>query len=566
MHRHLAGLGLVLALGSCTPSTPLLSPPTPDTCEAGVATLFVGDHVLAMGEGPDPAAVLVRGDRIVDVGDPDQLANGHREPCLTRVELGERALLPGFIDSHAHVRELGMDAVKADLVGVTTAEDMIERLRTKYPSPDPGAWLIGQGWDEGAFASRGYPDRDILDQAFPDNPVFLESLHGFAGFANGRALEAARIGDDTPDPEGGTILRRESGAATGVLVTLAQGLVTAEIPPPSPAQLQRAIVAGATIMRAQGVTSVHEAGMGPADVAAFRALADEGRLPLRVYGMLSGNDEELMRAWFVRGPLEHPSGRLVVRGIKVFYDGSLGSRTAVLDAPYADHPEKARMTERISPARMASLAQRAVAHGFQMAVHAIGDGANRRTLEVFNQALSAQPGLDHRWRLEHAQVVDGAFFEDGKAMGVVASMQPSHAVGDSAWAEERLGKERIARAYAWRSMLDAGIPLALNSDLPGEPWTPVQTLYFAVTRQRLDGTPPGGWYPDQALTVEEALRAMTTTGAYAAFQEDELGRLAPGTRADLVLLDRDPREVPPAELKDLRVLETWIDGERVAGP
>jgi predicted amidohydrolase YtcJ len=475
-------------------------------------------------------------------------------------------IIPGVIDGHVHARELGMDAIKVDLVGVRSIDEIVERLVQAHPDPEPGRWIIGQGWDEGEFASAGYPDRESLDRAFPETPVALESLHGFAGMYNGAALRIAGVDATTPDPEGGTILRRKDDSPSGVMLALAQGLVNQHLPAPSREQLRKAIVEGLTIMASAGVTSVHEAGMSTEDVAAYRSLADEGRLPIRVYGMLTGNDAQLMEAWFERGPLEHPSGFLDIRGVKVFYDGSLGSRTAVLAAPYADAPEHAAPAERIRPERIVELGKSAAKRGFQLAVHAIGDEGNQRVLQAYAESLDAHPKLDHRWRIEHAQVVAPEFFEMAAKMGVIASMQPSHAVGDSDWAQDRLGPERISRAYAWRTMLDAGVRLILNSDLPGEPWKPMQTLYFAVTRSKLDGTPAGGWFPSQALTVEEALAAMTRDSAYAAFSEDTLGRLAVGYEADFVVLGANPLTIEPRKLAEVEVLETWVAGRRVESP
>jgi hypothetical protein len=471
--------------------------------------------------------------------------------------------MPGFIDSHVHVRELGMDAIKANLVGTTSVAEMVTRLQQKFLNPVPGEWLIGQGWDEGAFASWGYPDRAALDVAYPDNPVLLESLHGFAGFANGRALQLAGIDSKTPDPEVGQILHRDDGVPTGVLLTLAQALVVDHVPAPSLAQIKQAIVAGLKLMAGAGVTSIHEAGMTATDVEAFMALADAGQLPIRVYGLLNGNDAALMQHWFEQGPLIREDGMLAIRGIKVFYDGSLGSRTAVLAAPYSDHPELANPTERITPALVRKLADQAVAKGFQMAVHAIGDEGNDRILNLYGDALQNYSGQDHRWRVEHAQVVLPNYYARAADLGVISSMQSSHAVGDSGWAEDRLGPTRIAYAYAWQKVLAAGGHLMINSDLPGEPWTPAETLYFAVTRQKLDGTPAGGWYADEALSLPQALHAMTLAGAYGAFQENLLGSLAVGKAADFVLLDNNPLLVPATELTQLKVLATYVNGKPV---
>ncbi|MBT5874654.1 MAG: amidohydrolase family protein, partial [Candidatus Latescibacteria bacterium] len=302
----------------------------------------------------------------------------------------------------------------------------------------------------------------------------------------------------------------------------------------------------------------------PDRVAAYKELAVEGRLPIRVYGMLDGNDEDLMQAWFESGPLVDENLRFTVRSIKVFYDGSLGSRTALLAAPYSDEPEKANMTERISPKRVLSLGQRAASRGFQMSVHAIGDEGNDRTLGIYESALSSHAGIDHRWRIEHAQVVLPDYYGRVATLGVISSMQSSHAVGDSKWAEDRVGSERIRNAYAWKSVLNAGASLLMNSDLPGEPWQPVQTLYFAVNRKSMDDTDGTGWYADQALTVTEALHAMTLAGAHAAFQESRIGSLTKGKYADFVELDGDPHAVAPHTLKDLTIVRTWVEGKIVA--
>ncbi len=508
-------------------------------------------------------AMLITDGKIAALGSLTQLAR--QAPNTKQLDLIGKTVLPGFIDSHVHVRELGMDASKADLVGVRSIEDIVDRLSESYPDPMPGEWLVGQGWDEGWFASAGYPDRAQLDAAFPNNPVHLESLHGFAGFYNGKALEIAQITDTTPNPDVGQILRRPDGSATGVMLTLAQDLVNRHIPSASIEARKDAIIKGLQIMVKAGVTSVHEAGMTDADTQAFLELANEGQLPVRVYGMLNGNDKKLMTHWFNRGIYEQPDAMFAVRSIKVFYDGSLGSRTALMQEPYSDDPSAANPTERITPDQLTWLADNAAENGFQMAVHAIGDEGNNRTLTIYEKALSPYPLQDHRWRIEHAQVVLPDFFERSAKLGVISSVQSSHAVGDSGWAEDRVGPDRIAYAYAWRKMLDAGVPVILNSDLPGEPWEPMQTAYFAVTRNTLDNPLGEGWYTEEALTAQEALNAMTKAGAHAAFQDDMLGSLDVGNWADFVILDADPITVDPAALKDISVVSTWVAGQKVFG-
>ena len=544
--RFLVLAGLAVGLTACGKSTTENS-------------VFVIGNILTQNpDQPFAKAMLIQDGRIVGIGDRVTLSAADSAKII---DFSGQTILPGFIDSHVHVRELGMDRIKADLVGVETAEDIVERLQTRFPNPEPGTWLIGQGWDEGAFASRGYPDRAALDAAFPNNPVALESLHGFGGFYNGKALEIAEITAATEDPEVGDILRRSDGSPTGVMLTLAQDLVDQYIPKPSQAKLEEAILAGLTEMSEAGVTSIHEAGMTAADVAAFQALAARDALPIRVYGLLDGNDNDLMSDWFARGIEDDPEDWLDIRGIKVFYDGSLGSRTALMAEPYSDKPEAARPTERISPKRLHELADRAADKGYQMAVHAIGDEGNNRTLGIYEAALNEN--VSARWRIEHAQVVLSDYYERAAELGILSSVQSSHAVGDSAWAEDRVGSERIKNAYAWQRILGAGGDLMLNSDLPGEPWTPMETLYFAVNRKKLDGAPADGWYSNQALSAQEALKAMTLTNAYGAFQEADIGSLEVGKRADFVVLGKDPTQVEPSALKDIQVTATWVDGKAI---
>lgn len=543
---------ICLLLGACTIET-----------NFDELIIFHNADFLTMEPGrEEPTAMVLLDDHIYAMGSYEDFAS--RYPEAAQVDLKGATVVPGFIDSHTHAHEFGQQRLKADISGLESVEEMVEALQAFFPNPKPGEWLIGQGWDEGVWSSIGLPDRALLDEAFPNNPVRLQSLHGFAGFYNGKALELAGIDANTPDPEVGRIIRRDDGSPTGVMETLAQQLVNKHIPAESIEQAKEAILAGTRALLNEGITSIHEAGLNPTVLQAYMELADESRLPLRVYGMINGNDDSLMQAWFDRGPFSHPSGRLDIRSIKVFYDGSLGSRTALLAAAYSDNPKAAMMTERIRPDKVRELGRKAAEKGFQMAVHAIGDEANRRVLDLYDAALEGHEESDHRWRIEHAQVVMPDYFERVAERGYISSVQSSHAVGDSKWAEDRLGAERIQRSYAWRSIQDAGGKLILNSDLPGEPWTPLETLYFGVTRMTLDGQPPGGWYANQALSTDEALKAMTISGAHAAFMEKITGSLKSGKKADFIVLDRNPLTMEPEDLKNLRILEIWIDGSPVA--
>lgn len=554
----LVAVGVATLLSGCK-SEPVAAPPD--------AQMITGATFVTMENGPAPEAMLIKDGRIAGLGTPDALRLLSDDVLVT--DMSGKTIIPGIVDSHVHVRELGMDAIKVDLVGVKNVDEIVARIRAQRPDAAPGEWIIGQGWDEGAFADLGgpggYPTTEALSMAYPDTPIALEALHGFAAMANDAALAKAGITATTPDPEGGTILRREDGQPSGVLLTLSQALLFDAVPVPDQAQLEAAIVAGLKTMAAQGVTSVHEAGMEGRDVEAFTALAARGELPIRVFGFLNGNDGALMAEWFDRGPLDDPDDWLDIGGIKVFFDGSLGSRTALMRAPYSDQPDAARPTVRISLAEVESLGQDARTHGFQMAVHAIGDEANANILTSYERRLAPDEDgntPDHRWRIEHAQVVTADFAQRAAALGIIASMQPSHAMGDSAWAEDRVGPRRIHRAYAWKSFQDAGVPIIFNSDLPGEPWTPMETLHFAVTRTKLDGSPAGGWYRNEALTREASLRAMTIGGADAAFQDDNLGSLSVGKWADFVVLSDNPLTAP--DIRAIKVEATYVAGERVA--
>jgi len=550
------GLNLLLLLGLVLPGC------SGDRRDAGEFIVHGGTILTMDPARPSVDAFLVREGRIAALGPAEQLFADH--PQARSCDLGGRVVLPGFIDSHTHVHELGHDRRKVDLTGTMTVAGMVARFRNAIPEPEPGGWLIGSGWDEGEWATIGYPDRAALDAAFPENPVWCESLHGFAGFANGRALAAAGIDRETPDPEPGRILRRADGEATGTLLTRAQALVTDHIPPPTLEETKEILLLGLNLMAREGVTSVHEAGLNRQQTLAFSELRAEGRLPIRVYGMIRVTETDLLEEWFARGPLIDPEAVFTVRAIKIFYDGSLGSRTALMREPYSDDPAAAAPTIEHSPEEFRGFLERAAETGFQVVVHCIGDEANDRYLAETERIAAARPGLDHRWRNEHAQIVLPDYYTRAAEVGLISSMQTSHAVLDMGWAGARVGPERIRHGYAWRSMLEAGVPLIVNSDLPAVPWKPVETLYFGVTRQNLAGEPAGGWFPRQRLTVDETLRAMTVRSAWAAFQEDQLGSLEAGKFADFVELDRNPYRVAPAELKDLRVVATWVGGRKLA--
>ena len=503
--------------------------------------------------------------KILAVGDTGDLLA--RYPQARRLDLGKATVVPGLIDAHAHVSGLGFAMMDADLVDTRDKAEILERLRAKAAALKPGEWLIGRGWDQNDWPEKSFPSAADLDAAFPDRPVWLSRIDGHAGWANSAALRAAealpgaRKLDGQWQPEGGRILR-DGARASGVLVDEAMGLVQRAVPAPTEALREEALRRALAAAVANGLTGVHDMGVSRENLALMRRFADEGRLPLRIDAYADG-DSGALADLCEHGLYRHDGGRLQMTGVKLFMDGALGSRGAALLADYSDDPGNRGLLV-TDPAAFGAAVIRARDCGVQVATHAIGDRGNRIVLDTYEYALKGRGARpDHRWRVEHAQVLASEDIPRFAQLRLVASMQPTHATSDMPWAEERLGPERLEGAYAWREFLDLGVPLALGSDFPVESVDPRLGLFAAVNRTDREGHPPGGWLPEQKLTAGQALRGFTFGAAYAAHDEAEVGRLAPGLRADFVVLDRDPLAVPPAELDSLKVQATWVDGEPV---
>lgn len=502
--------------------------------------------------------------RIVAIGDAGTLLAAY--PQATRVDAPDATVIPGLIDAHGHVMGLGYALMRADLVGSMDKADVIARLQAFEKTLPPGAWLLGRGWDQNDWPrtsspTAAFPTAADLDAAFPQRPVWLERVDGHAGWANSAAMRA--VGKDLSgewQPEGGRILR-EGGKASGVFVDGAMPLIDKVVPLPDVAYRTQALQRALDAAIRNGLTGVHDMGTTRDDLALFRVFADGGRLPLRIDAYADG-DNAALSDLCASGLYRHAGGRLQMRGVKLYMDGALGSRGAALLADYSDEPRHRGLLV-TEPKAFDSAVRKAQGCGVQVATHAIGDRGNRIVLDTYTAALGdAAPG-DHRWRIEHAQVVALDDIPRFKTLGVIASMQPTHATSDMPWAETRIGKNRLAGAYAWQRFLDAGVRLALGSDFPVESVDPRLGLYAAVTRQDREGQPPGGWLPAQRLSMREALRGFTIDAAYAGKDEAEVGRLAVGLRADFVLLDADPLTVPATQLDTLPIQSTWVDGKPV---
>jgi predicted amidohydrolase YtcJ len=517
----------------------------------------------ANGWSPDAEAVAIKDGLVTFVGSSRD-AQAFQGPSTRIVDLGGAFVVPGLVDSHAHIQELGREQVQVNLVGVATEEEAIDRVVAHASGTPPGEWIIGWGWDEGEWANR-YPTAARLSDVFPENPVVLRSLHGFAVWANRTALDEADIDRHTPDPDGGRILRDTSGNPTGILIDQATNLVTSAIPEISIRQLKEIVLAGLETMARDGYVAIHQAGADAELMQAFEELSAEDRLPIRVYAMLSLRDEPLCRRWIERGPgVEGPM--LTVRSVKAYYDAALGSRGARLLEDYSDLPGH-RGVSGADYGFDQELAAEVMRAGFQIGVHAIGDAGNRETLAFLESVIGPSPATGAlRHRVEHAQVVHADDFARFKRSGVIAAVQPPHCVEDKSWAEDRLGLERVKGAYAWRTLRRAGVPLTFSADLAGSDHDIFYGLHAAITRRDKQLQPPDGWHPEQAMTAEEALRGYTNWSAYAARWEDQTGVLRPGFWADISVMDIDPLrvgETEPGRLLDGRILATIVSGRVV---
>ena len=520
-----------------------------------VATTLI-ENARGIQVGPDGKLDRFRGLVISDQGKVVQVLRGPAAPVMPidrRIDAGGRTLLPGLIDAHGHVMALGFSALQLDLTGVRSLEEMQQRLKA-YAAANPQArWILGRGWNQELWPDRKFPTAADIDAVVADRPVWLGRVDGHAAIANSAAMQAAGFSVNTVAPQGGRI-------ENGLFVDAAMVLVESKIPAPTAAEQDQALAKAQELMLANGLTAAADMGTSPEDWAAMNRAASGKKLNVRILSYAGGIPS--MRA--INGG--KPSGwlhadRLSLVGVKLYADGALGSRGAVLKRPYADKPDTHGLSL-ISDVQLSSQADEAARTGHQLAVHAIGDGANAQVLSAYEKLGRSYPG-DRRWRIEHFQIADPADIPRLAPAGIIASMQPVHQTSDRLMAEQRLGPDRLAGAYAWQSVIRSGARIAFGSDFPVESPNPFPGLAAAISRQDINGQPPGGWIPEERVSFEQALSGFTRDAAYAGFAEQKFGALEPGKWADFIIVDRDVSAADPQALARTQVLETWVAGKKV---
>jgi predicted amidohydrolase YtcJ len=554
---------LVIALVATAASKPASAQAPARRSIMGPADMIVvNGRVYTVDDSrPMVSAFAVKNGRILFAGSEREVRA--LAGAKTRVlDVGGATVIPGMVDAHAHLVGLGNSLANVNLAGSQSYAEVISRVVARSKDVNPGEWIFGRGWDQNRWPDKQFPTHEALTRAFPNNPVVLTRIDGHALLANAMAMKAAKITSATPDPSGGRVLRLSDKSPSGVFVDNAQSLINRAEPSPTREQTTKAILAAIAEANRWGLIGIHDAGEPRGIIDIYESLAKQGKYNLRNYVLISDDSADIAH-YAAMGPRSDMyDGRVWVRAIKLYADGALGSRGAALLAPYSDDAGNTGLLVS-APSHLERVAELALRKGFQVGVHAIGDRGNRIVLDAYDQALKAVPTADHRFRVEHAQVISPSDIPRFAALGVIPSMQASHQTSDMRWAETRLGPERIKGAYAWRSLLNTGVIIPDGSDFPVEEVNPLISFHSAVSRQDATNWPQGGWYPDQAMTRSEALKAMTIWPAYAGFQEKIMGSITPGKYADFVVLDKDIMTVPASDILATRVESTWIGGKAV---
>ena len=529
---------------------------------AGTADLIiVGGTIYTLDpDSPRVEAVAVAGQKIVCAGTRGEVER-YRGSSTRTLDVTGMTVLPGLVDAHGHLAGLGNSLALLDLSGTASSEDVRRLVLERIAAAKPDEWILGRGWDQNDWEVEEFPSVGDLEGT-DSHPVVLRRVDGHAVWVNKRALELCGITKGTPDPAGGKIVRDEGGEPTGILVDNAADLVRAKIPLTSFDERIKRLKRAVAECQRYGLTGVHDAGVGEKDLEAIRYLDERGELGFRVYVMLDADEPAFAEAQIRRGPVIDGESYIVVRALKLYADGALGSRGAALVEPYSDDPGNKGLLvhTREDLLRWTRLA---LENGFQVCTHAIGDAANHMMLGVYEEALRKTPVADSRLRIEHAQILAPEDIARFGRCGVIAAMQPTHATSDMYWAADRVGPERIKGAYAWRKLIDTDCLIACGSDFPVESPDPLAGLYAAVTRRDRKGYPEGGWQPEESMTIEEAIRGFTTNAAFASFSEHMKGTIQPIMLADLTVLDRDPFVIPAQELLTTRVMYTVVGGQVV---
>ena len=484
-------------------------------------------------------------------------------PAERTIDAKGKVMLPGLIDAHGHILGLGQGLLEIDLRGASSeqaaAKRVVDFIQSKGQSDQENDWVIGRGWNQVLWPNKTFPSKQSLDNLVPDRPVVLSRVDGHAVWVNSKALELAGINAQTPSPSGGEIVKNEYGQPTGLLIDNAEYLVTKLIPTPDTYQLNKQLNAASEHLLALGITSAHDAGISQQVYDFYKEKSENNALDFRIYAMLSATDPNIKRM-LAQGHYADKQGFLSVRSVKAYGDGALGSRGAALIEPYSDDHDNHGLL--VTPQEeLPSLFRQVLGANFQLNFHAIGDRANRLALAEFAKTFKVFPENTQRHRIEHAQVIAVKDIDLFIQHGIIPSMQPTHATSDMNMAEDRIGKARLKGAYAWKTLLDKGARIAFGSDFPVELANPFHGLHAAITRQSGSNQPEDGWIPEEKVTRVQALKGFTLDAAYSAFQDDSLGTLIPGKKADFILIDRDIFEVPASQIRDTQVLETWVNGE-----